>query len=136
MSAPQDPAYGQQQQAPAPAAAASTNIIINQPAPAAAPQQVEREWNSGRFACFDDIGSCVIVWFCAPFYQCILSDRMGEGCLMPLCVPHALPALRLKLRMQENISGSILKDCCATEFCGPCTMCQLKRELDYVDQRK
>ena len=34
---------------------------------------------------------------------CDISSRMGEGCCFATCCPGALVALRIKLRVQENI---------------------------------
>ena len=41
--------------------------------------------------------------FCGPFLLCDISSRMGEGCCFATCCPGALVALRIKLRVQENI---------------------------------
>jgi len=110
-----------------------TTVIVQQP------QTVvisEREWSSGLFGCFEDITSCLGSLFCGPCYLCWLSSEMGEGCCMPWCVPYALAALRLKMRGQQNIRGSIFDDCLITQFCGTCALCQLKREHDHVTGQK
>uniref|UniRef100_A0A1I8JS88 SMB domain-containing protein n=1 Tax=Macrostomum lignano TaxID=282301 RepID=A0A1I8JS88_9PLAT len=98
-----------------------------------------REWNSGLLACCEDLGGCVVTFFCGPYQLCCnLSQRMGEGCCTPICLGCAgssmtLMAYRVKLRARYNIKGSILNDCCATSFCASCVQCQLKRELDYIE---
>ena len=70
---------------------------------------------------------------CAPCYLCHMASLMGEDCWLPMCVQYTLPALRLKLRTEQKIEGSIFKDCCASLFCYLCTMCQLRRELRLIN---
>jgi len=41
--------------------------------------------------------------FCGSFLLYDISSRMGEGCCFAACCPGALVALRIKLRVQENI---------------------------------
>jgi len=52
---------------------------------------------------------------------------MGEYCCYPI-IGGNIP-LRLKTRMMLGIRGSICDDCCMTTFCGPCTLCQIAREM-------
>ncbi|XP_074662170.1 cornifelin homolog A-like [Tubulanus polymorphus] len=58
---------------------------------------------------------------------------MGEGFCMPWCVPISSTALRLKIRTKYNIEGSILEDFCASLWCRPCVLCQLKKEVEYLE---
>lgn len=86
--------------------------------------------------CFDDCGICLCVTFCAQFYACSLSSDMGEGCCLPVCCGiGAMTNLRVKLRTQENIEGSIACDNCAMNCCFPCALCQLGREWQIVQKR-
>jgi Cys-rich protein (TIGR01571 family) len=38
--------------------------------------------------------------------------------------------MRTKIRLMLGIRGSICNDCINATFCGPCVVCQMKRELD------
>ncbi|PAA61000.1 hypothetical protein BOX15_Mlig030732g1 [Macrostomum lignano] len=99
-------------------------------------KQQEREWSTGTCGCFEDCTSCVCSLFCGFWYlTCSISKRMNEHCCTPFCVPDTLMMYRLKLRTRYNIEGSVIKDCCCSYFCGPCTMCQLARELKHIESQ-
>ena len=51
---------------------------------------------------FVQFAGCMAIFF--PWcLLCDISSRMGEGCCFATCCPGALLALRIKLRVQENI---------------------------------
>ncbi|KAK2557196.1 Placenta-specific gene 8 protein [Acropora cervicornis] len=108
----------------------TTTVVVSQPAPPLILQQGQRDWNSGLFACFDDCYSCLMGFFCSPILLCQVSSRMGEGCMFATCCQGALIGLRIKLRTQQNIQGTLCNDYCLGSCCGPCVLCQLSRELD------
>ncbi|XP_005111066.1 cornifelin homolog [Aplysia californica] len=108
----------------------NTTVVVNQPR-----QQnikMPRDWSTGVCACCDHVGICL----CGAFCQCCLasevSQDMGESSCVPCCVPGWLISLRLKMRIQENIPGSLLDDCCTVCCCGVCVLCQLAREIRFV----
>ncbi|KAL9957171.1 hypothetical protein ACROYT_G038775 [Oculina patagonica] len=91
-----------------------------------------RDWNSQLCGCFEDWGSlCMGIW-CPICLMVDVSSRMGEGCCLPFCCgPGALLGLRIKLRVQQNIKGSLMDDYCAVQCCPLCVLCQLSRELRH-----
>eukprot|EP00914_Ancora_sagittata_P001367 GHVO01003596.1.p1 GENE.GHVO01003596.1~~GHVO01003596.1.p1 ORF type:complete len:110 (+),score=6.37 GHVO01003596.1:355-684(+) len=94
-------------------------------------QQNVREWNSGVLSCCDDVKACLCGLFCMPCLLCRVAGRLNEDlptCTV-LCVPGAALAFRTKLRTLYGIKGSILNDCMCLVCCGPCTVCQMDREL-------
>ncbi|XP_068675096.1 placenta-specific gene 8 protein-like [Montipora foliosa] len=107
-----------------------TTIVVNQPAPLTL-QRGLRNWNSGLCGCCDDCYSCAMGAFCPLCLLCQVSERMGEGCMFVFCCyGAALFGLRVKLRTQENIQGSLCDDYVTAACCGLCVLCQLSRELD------
>lgn len=109
----------------------NTTVVVNQPPPMIL-QQGMRNWNSGLCGCFEDLYSCCLGLFCPCCLLCDVSSRMGEGCMFPTCCPGALVGLRVKLRTQENIQGSLCNDFCEVQCCPLCVLCQLSRELNHV----
>ncbi|CAB4030965.1 Hypothetical predicted protein [Paramuricea clavata] len=103
-----------------------TTVVTSQPG--AAP----RDWASGVFGCFEDIKSCLFGLCCPCCFMISLSQRMGEGCCFPICCPGALLAMRVKLRAENGIQGSMCNDALCVNFCSPCVSCQLARELDAI----
>lgn len=113
---------GQQQQA--------TTVIVNQVVQSAK----IRNWRTGLFSCFDDIGICLCVQ-CCPCYSMIkITQDMGENMCLPCCVPNFMIPLRTRLRTQLDIHGSICDDCMVTTCCPQCALCQLMREHKMAQQ--
>ncbi|XP_020616971.1 placenta-specific gene 8 protein-like [Orbicella faveolata] len=98
----------------------NTTVVVTQPSQVVL-QQGMRDWSSGLCGCFEDFYSCCMGTFCGPFLLCDISSRMGEGCCFATCCPGALVALRIKLRVQENIQGSLCNDFCVVQWCGACS---------------
>ncbi|KAM4651456.1 cornifelin homolog [Discoglossus pictus] len=86
------------------------------------------QWNSEVMDCCEDVGICL----CGTFVPCILACRVasdfGECCCLP-CLGGAILAMRTGIRERHHIPGSICNDCVCLTFCGPCTLCQMAREL-------
>ncbi|BFZ11008.1 hypothetical protein BsWGS_14047 [Bradybaena similaris] len=108
----------------------NTTVIIQQPAAAGV-----RDWNTGVCSCCDDMGICLCGLFCGICLAMQVSADMGETMCLPWCVPNSLVPLRVKLRTQEHIQGSICNDCLTATYCGPCALCQLAREVKMVKQQ-
>ncbi|XP_073244903.1 placenta-specific gene 8 protein-like [Porites lutea] len=119
-------------QQPAPYAQQTTNttVVVNQQPVVV--QKAQRNWSTGLCGCFEDCGSLCRGIFCPFFLLTDVSSRMGEGCCFPCCCPGALLGLRIKLRVQENIQGTLFDDYCKVECCPLCVLCQLARELNHV----
>ncbi|XP_064628618.1 cornifelin-like isoform X2 [Lineus longissimus] len=114
-----------------------SNPIVRQPTSCSTPTKPLdlRAWTTPLCSCGDNKKTCFQVIFCALCVECWLSRKMGEGYCMPWCVPFSLSSLRLKLRTKYNIEGSILEDFCASLWCWPCVLCQLKSEVRYIERQ-
>ncbi|XP_072109155.1 placenta-specific gene 8 protein-like [Mobula birostris] len=97
-------------------------VIMTQPqaAPAA-----NSDWNSGLCSFCDDIGVCLCGIFCTICLGCQIAGNMGECCLCGTTM-----AMRTLIRTKYNISGSLCGDCLVTMCCLPCSLCQIKREIN------
>ncbi|XP_056398717.1 cornifelin homolog B-like [Hyla sarda] len=86
------------------------------------------QWNSKVSDCCEDMGICC----CGTFVPCILACKVasdyGECCCLPF-LGGAILAMRTGIRERHHIPGSICNDCVCLTFCGPCTLCQMAREL-------
>ncbi|BFZ11011.1 hypothetical protein BsWGS_14049 [Bradybaena similaris] len=105
----------------------TTTVVIQQPG--------VRDWSSGICDCTDDMGICLCAMFCGICLSMQVSADMGEFMCLPCCVPDFLVPLRVKMRTQERIQGSICNDCLIVNFCGSCALCQLAREVKMVKQQ-
>jgi len=92
----------------------------------------KREWMSGTFDCCKDMSTCCGMMFCYPCMACSLSSRMNEFPLIPICCPGGVAALRLKMRTENHIKGSLCNDYVCSHFCTLCVLCQMKREKDSL----
>ncbi|XP_059154780.1 placenta-specific gene 8 protein-like [Physella acuta] len=108
-------------------------VVIQQPGVGERPL---RDWNSGVCACFDDCKICLCGTFCGTCLLMRNAKRLKENCCIPCYVPYAFTAMRVKLRTQENIIGSIDGDCCMEMCCFPCANCQMARELKYIKKAR
>merc|ERR1739846_76997 len=95
-------------------------------------QQQVRDWYSGMFGCFEEMSSCVCGWLCPCILLIQISQRMGEGCLFPRCCQGAALALRVKIRADNGIQGTMCNDAVTLACCGACALCQMARELSHV----
>ncbi|XP_028284686.1 cornifelin homolog A-like [Parambassis ranga] len=92
------------------------------------------EWSSGICDCCQDLPQCCFAFWCFPCFACMTARKAGECLCLPLlesfgCIPPITLALRVSIRQRYGIEGSICKDCVYTYFCGPCTWCQIAREI-------
>ncbi|NWV52929.1 PLAC8 protein, partial [Daphoenositta chrysoptera] len=104
-------------------AMASQNVITVQPQFSAVQQQ--GEWQTGLLDCCSDCGVCLCGMFCLPCLDCQVAGDMDECCLCGSSV-----AMRTLYRTKYNIPGSILGDFCTVWWCTPCSVCQLKRDIN------
>ncbi|XP_059154784.1 placenta-specific gene 8 protein-like [Physella acuta] len=103
--------------------------VVVQPGTAGKPL---RDWNSGVCDCFNDINICLLGAFCGTCLLMRNAKKLDENCLTPCLVPFSFTSMRVKLRTQENIMGSIHNDYMTECWCGPCGNCQMARELQYL----
>ncbi|CAH1782713.1 unnamed protein product [Owenia fusiformis] len=113
-------------------------VVVQQPTPTAltAGQLPKRSWDSGLCDCNDDIEACCVACWCSICFEAWLAAKMGEECCIPCIVPNSTVALRVKLRSENSIEGSVMGDCCAVTFCWQCALCQMKREMDHIKSNK
>uniref|UniRef100_A0A0B7AYL9 Uncharacterized protein n=1 Tax=Arion vulgaris TaxID=1028688 RepID=A0A0B7AYL9_9EUPU len=112
----------------------NTTVILQQPRQ---PQVLPpRPWSSNLCECGRDWSICCCGFFCLCCLESEVAQDMDESCLLPCCVPGWLIILRNKMRLQENISGTVLDDCCHVCWCGPCSLCQLAYEIKVVRNRQ
>ncbi|XP_063798706.1 cornifelin homolog B-like isoform X1 [Pseudophryne corroboree] len=86
------------------------------------------QWSSNISDFFDDVGICLCGAFVPCFLACKVASDYGECCCLPV-VGGALLAMRTGIRERHHIPGTICNDCVCLTFCGPCTLCQMAREL-------
>ena len=105
------------------------------------------EWRHGLFGCTDDIGECLLVWFCPcvifgliardschPGYWCDGFFGALFGCLgFIFCQQAAMCAwglsLRPNIRRKYGIQGDRILDCLAVLFCSRCALLQERKQL-------
>ncbi|CAL1528094.1 unnamed protein product [Lymnaea stagnalis] len=92
-----------------------------------------RQWKTGLCNICADTRICCCSFFCFRCFACCVARDLGESKCVPLCVPGWLVVLRTKLRLMENIEGSVLGDCCTACWCPSCTLCQIAREVKAVN---
>mmetsp|Transcript_16799 Transcript_16799/g.23374 ORF Transcript_16799/g.23374 Transcript_16799/m.23374 type:complete len:102 (-) Transcript_16799:106-411(-) len=92
-------------------------------------------WSTGLFGCFDDIGGCIITIICPCIT--IAQNRADFDGRSTTCMDYCCSLggsneyffrqhIRAKYGMPLDEQCS---DCCATQFCVPCVLCQHRREL-------
>lgn len=112
-------------------------VVTQQPTPTAyLYPPPPRLWTTGLFDICSDVRICVCSFFCFRFYGCRVAKDMDEHMCVPCCVPMWLLALRTKMRVKQNIAGSVMHDCCVVVCCPSCALCQLAREFKHVHPAK
>ncbi|XP_002731745.1 cornifelin homolog [Saccoglossus kowalevskii] len=123
----------QQQPAPMQHTSHNTTVVVQQQ-----PQNIivqgPRDWSSDLCACFNDLSSCCLGTFFPLCFEMHLWNRMGENACGPCCIVNSASMLRVKIRTKQNIQGTLCGDYCITAFCYQCVLCQLSREVDFVER--
>ncbi|XP_012686239.1 cornifelin homolog B-like [Clupea harengus] len=110
----------------------ASKMVVQQPKAVimeAAPDQ----WNSSICECDNFHECCFSVW-CFPCFACITARDHGECLCLPLldscgCVPPITLAMRVSMRKRYNIDDAMCNDCVYAAYCGPCSWCQMRREM-------
>lgn len=113
-------------------AVTNTTMVVNQQQIVL--QKSPRNWSTGLCGCFEDCGSLCMAMCCPCMLLNDVASRMGEGCCFVYCCPAPLLGLRIKLRVQENIEGSLMNDYFEVQCCPLCVLCQLSRELKHISR--
>uniref|UniRef100_A0A3Q1EK97 Placenta associated 8 n=1 Tax=Acanthochromis polyacanthus TaxID=80966 RepID=A0A3Q1EK97_9TELE len=75
--------------------------------------------------CCSDMSVCLCGWFLLPCLGCSIASDMNECCLCGSTF-----AICSVYRTKYNINGSMCGDYVAMVCCGPCAVCQLKRDIN------
>uniref|UniRef100_A0A673LXX0 Cornifelin homolog B-like n=1 Tax=Sinocyclocheilus rhinocerous TaxID=307959 RepID=A0A673LXX0_9TELE len=112
----------------------ATKIVIQQPKPLVlAPGSDQCESESVISVLFLSFSCCFAFW-CCPCFACITARDHGECLCLPLLdsfglIPPITMAMRVSVRSTYGIEDSICNDCVLSFCCGPCSYCQIRREL-------
>ncbi|XP_008325844.1 cornifelin homolog A-like [Cynoglossus semilaevis] len=109
------------------------SVTINQPRPFVT-TSVSNQWSSGICDCCQDLPQCCLACWCFPCFTCKTAHEHGECTCLPLLdafgfIPPITTSMRVSVRHTYGIQGTICEDCVKAFFCGPCTWCQLAREI-------
>ncbi|CAL1528089.1 unnamed protein product [Lymnaea stagnalis] len=127
-----NPQGGVVQTEPQPSNTTNT-IIVQQPGLVS---HASRDWSSSLFGCLEDIPICLCGFFLTSCLTMKVPRDMDECVCLPCCVPAADLILRVKMRTQEHIPGSVCNDCIITCCCISCAVCQLAREVKFVKSKR
>ncbi|XP_075942945.1 cornifelin homolog A-like [Anarhichas minor] len=111
----------------------SERMVMSQPRPFIM-TSVSSQWTSGICDCFQDLPQCCLAFWCLPCFSCKTAHEAGECVCLPLLdtfglIPPMTTALRVSVRQRYGIEGTICRDCLYSCCCGPCTWCQIAREM-------
>ncbi|KAK7904675.1 hypothetical protein WMY93_017282 [Mugilogobius chulae] len=111
----------------------SAKMTVTQPKPFVS-GTIPNEWTSGICDCLMDLPMCCFAFWCLPCFACITARNSGECLCLPLLdafglIPPITTAMRVKMRHRYSIEGNLCEDCMYSCFCGPCSWCQIAREM-------
>lgn len=111
----------------------TTHVVTKQVTASGGPVATgNRDWNTGVLDCCTDCKTMICALCCLPCFAARQSQRMDESCLVPVCIPGGVIAMRTKLRMMLGIKGGICTDYIVMGCCLPCGLCQMAREMDQA----
>ncbi|XP_058251437.1 cornifelin homolog B-like [Hemibagrus wyckioides] len=110
----------------------ATKMVIQQPRPIAVAPGSD-QWTTSICEC-DNVNECCFSVWCFPCFACITARDHGECLCLPLLdifglIPPATLSMRVSTRKRYGITDTICNDCVYTFFCGPCSWCQIRREM-------
>ncbi|NXJ14416.1 PLAC8 protein, partial [Odontophorus gujanensis] len=108
---------------------ASHHVVTVQPGFSMPPQP--SKWHTGMLDCMSDCSICICGTFCYPCLGCQVASDLDEFCLCGGSV-----AMRTLYRTRYNIPGSILGDYYSVMCCPMCSLCQLKRDINYRKEQR
>ncbi|XP_030636656.1 plac8 onzin related protein 5 [Chanos chanos] len=114
-----------------------SRMVVQQPQPVMI-ATTSNQWSSGICDCCDNVPECCFSFWCFPCFACMTAKKHGECLCLPLLdgygfIPPITLAMRVSTRKRYGIEGSICNDCVYAFFCGPCSWCQISREMNERD---
>ncbi|XP_067257160.1 cornifelin homolog B-like [Chanodichthys erythropterus] len=115
----------------------ATKIVIQQPKPLILAPGSDH-WSTSICEC-DNLNDCCFAFWCCPCFACITARDHGECLCLPLLdsfglIPPITMAMRVSVRRTYGIEDSICNDCVLSFCCGPCSYCQIRREMKARNQ--
>ncbi|XP_065104612.1 cornifelin homolog B-like [Paramisgurnus dabryanus] len=110
----------------------ASKMIIQQPKPLVV-SAASDQWSTSICEC-DNVNECCFSVWCFPCFACITARDHGECLCLPLldscgAIPPITLSMRVSTRKRYGISDTICNDCVYSYFCGPCSWCQIRREM-------
>lgn len=102
--------------------------------------RMPKTWSSGVCDCFNDCSSCCCTLWCPCVQYGYNAEKLDSGscclcCFVTLVFNQAMCCFimyqRGLVRSKYGIEGGPCGDCMSSFCCGPCTLCQMARELDF-----
>ncbi|KAL2079054.1 hypothetical protein ACEWY4_024798 [Coilia grayii] len=113
----------------------ANNVVVTQPA-GFDTRSYSRQWSTGICQCLEDLPSCCFSFWCFWCFTCKTSQDFGEGLCLPLVdiclgglVKPVTLSMRAVMRKRYGIEDTICNDCIYACCCGPCSWCQIRREM-------
>lgn len=110
----------------------TTTVVVTQPSGGGAAILTggDKEWSSGLCSCCEDVKSCCMAYFCMPCLVCRMAKNTGNH-MCTGCAPGGVVGMRTQIRLSYGIQGDVCMDACTSHFCGPLSICQMARELQF-----
>ncbi|KAM3857814.1 cornifelin homolog A-like [Diretmus argenteus] len=92
------------------------------------------DWSSGICDCGEDLPQCCLAFWCLPCFTCKTSREAGQCLCLPLLdayglIPPIATSVRVAVRTRYGIEDTVCNDCVYACCCGPCSWCQIAREM-------
>ncbi len=92
-----------------------------------------REWSSGICECCEAGALTFIVGCCChPIQVGINATKMIESFLLCCCPIEGHLMIRSKIRAEQGIEGSLVRDCFTIYWCTPCAVIQEANEINKI----
>ncbi|XP_041925741.1 cornifelin homolog B-like [Alosa pseudoharengus] len=110
----------------------ANRMVVQQPKPVVMSAGAD-QWTTSICEC-DNVNDCCFSFFCPMCFACITAQDHGECMCIPLLdgyglIPPITLSMRVSMRRQFGINDTICNDCIYACCCGPCSWCQMRREM-------
>ncbi|XP_068456736.1 cornifelin homolog B-like isoform X2 [Clinocottus analis] len=111
----------------------TSKMVVRQPQPVMDVRE-SQDWGSGICQCTENMPECCLAFWCLPCFACITAKKYGECLCLPLLdgfgfIPPIGMSMRVSMRQRYGIKDNMCRDCLFATFCGPCSWCQMSREM-------